>query len=290
MLKRTYLAAMAALALSGAKLDALPVGNPLDATWLCTGVFMEGNCYGDPCCESWCDAWSVRIGYYGDFVFNRRLRVKENHRHKRLRRSEFFTNAGYIAFNVWNKFDVFTSFGATKAYLKTPERAFLLEVAPNNVFNVEIESDFSWSVGVRGTIWECGCFGVGAEAQYFEWKSDINFVDTSFTTPFYLEDGDTRFKEWQVGLGATYKIPICGCGTFVVPYVGVKWAHAKLDMGDFSSTDINGNLFELFNLRSDFDFGYAVGITLVGCNRWSFTAEARFVDETALHINSQVRF
>lgn len=297
MVKKTYLAAVTALSIAGSQLSALPIGNPLDATWLCTGVFCEGDCDLDPCApgQSWCDAWSLRIGYYGDFVFNRKLRVDQHDRRKEIRRTRIMTNAGYLAFNMWNRFDLFGTLGATGLKIDTPEKAFLVRLSGVDTgyseFVVDVETDLSWSIGVRGTIWECGSFGLGAEAQYFACDSGVNFIENVFDpTPTYLEDADTRYQEWQFGVGATYSIPICECTTFVVPYIGIKWARARFKMGDFSTRDDIGNIFQLFNLKNDHDFGYAVGITLVGNQRWSFTAEARFRDELAAHLNSQFRF
>ncbi len=55
---------------------ALPVGNPSDASLLYDGLIWEGHC-ADMCdpCVTWCDAFSVRIGFYGDYVFNRHMQV-----------------------------------------------------------------------------------------------------------------------------------------------------------------------------------------------------------------------
>jgi major outer membrane protein len=291
MLKKTCLAACAAFVWAGTEIFALPIGNPLDASWLCTGVFLEGTCC-DPCTPglSWCEAWSGRIGFYGDYVFNRHLKVSQNEQDSSIRRTELYTNAAYLAFNVWNRIEIFGSLGASKMRLQTPDSAFLRVAGPNYALNIDIDSHFSWSLGGRGTIWECGCFGIGVEGQYFCFKSAINYLDNNFTEPVYLEDADIRYEEYQIGFGATYQIPIVGCGTFVVPYVGVKWAHPRLDMGNYTILDSEDNLVTLFNLKRQKDFGYAVGLTLVGSSRWSFTAEARFVDELALHINTQFRF
>jgi len=52
----------------------------------------------------------------------------------------------------------------------------------------------------------------------------------------------------------------------------------------------NGEALTFFNLRSERNFGYAFGLTLLGCNKTSVTVEARFIDEKALYVNGQFRF
>ncbi len=57
---------------------ALPIGNPSEASLCTQGVFFGGsNCNTCDPCFCWFDAWSLRLGYYGDFVFNRNLRLAE---------------------------------------------------------------------------------------------------------------------------------------------------------------------------------------------------------------------
>lgn len=301
MLKKMVMCALSALWLLGTELQALPVGNPLDASNLCTGIFWDETCC-NPCgsYEHWCQAWNLRIGYYGDFVFNRRLEVNRTEFDATIRKTQLFTNAAYLAVNLCNRFDVFSTFGSSKLYLETPATAFPQNGTYNNsTLHIELDGKFSWSLGARATIWECGCFGFGAEAQYFSYKSDIKYAYIGAGEPAYVEDAGVRFREYQVGVGATYKIPICDCKTFVVPYAAIKWDHAKMNFGNFIVTTVTRDQAQeiiftttstLVSLVSQNDFGWVVGATLVGCCKWSITAEARFFGETACHINSQLRF
>lgn len=292
MLKRTCLAAIAALSLSVSEVSALPLGNPLDASWLTQGLCWEGHCHNDFCdpCTNWCDSWSIRAGFYGDYVFNRYLEVDGNY-DPDIRNAELWTNAFYAAFNLYDRFDLFITLGQSKFRLDTPGSAFFITGTRNNALvSIESDSSFSWSIGGRATLWECGCFGFGIEAQYFRFRPDLNFFEFAGTDPIYLDHSRMNYREYQVGIGATYTIPItCGWAAFVVPYVGVKWAHARVDFGDYR-LDIGGNIYQLENLENRHSCGGVIGITLVGCRKWSFTAEGRYADELALHINSQVRF
>ncbi len=191
--------------------------------------------------------------------------------HKNMTQSEFYTNAGYLALNIWDRFDIFCTLGTTNAYIKGSSAAFNLigligktaavekedrpNVNINNAF-VELYSDaeFSWSIGARGALWECGCATLGAEFQYAQAKpqvSQINVVSNvaqfsithpkgfigedaklplhnSGTAPFVPDMSKAKavsvnYNEWQVGLALAYRL------NFISPYVGIKWARAKID-------------------------------------------------------------
>jgi major outer membrane protein len=287
--------------ISSGQLTALPLGNPLDASWLKEGVLWAANrC--DVCdpCLSWSDVWSLRIGYYGDIVFDRRLEVDEPPNDSDIRRSRLFTHAAYLAFNLCDRFDIFGTLGTTKFHIETPGSAFDLTVVAGSRYNdtveVESETEFSWSLGVRATLWECGQFGLGAEAQYFYTRPRLNYLAVApFNVSYFAHDARTHYREYQFGLGATYKIPIASCKTFVVPYVGAKWSFARLNMDDYLITLTSPFLetavtASMHNLETHHHIGGIIGITLVGCEIWSLTAEGRFADELAFHINSQLRF
>ncbi len=190
--------------------------------------------------------------------------------HKNMTQSELYTNAGYLALNIWDRFDVFCTLGTTNAYIKGSSAAFNLvgligkATAANNTDlpNVSIsnafvelytDAEFSWSVGARGALWECGCATLGAEFQYAKAKPEISQINVvsnvaqfsiahpkGFVGEFAklpLPNKNTsiipdltktksisaNYSEWQVGLALAYRL------NFISPYVGIKWARAKID-------------------------------------------------------------
>ncbi len=189
--------------------------------------------------------------------------------HKNMTQSELYTNAGYLALNIWDRFDVFCTLGTTNAYIKGSSAAFNLvgligntdainaTVVPNasigNAF-VELYTDaeFSWSIGARGALWECGCATLGAEFQYAQAKPEISqinvvsnvaqfsiahpkgFVGKETKLPLPAESSGAPklektkaviadYSEWQVGLALAYRL------NFISPYIGIKWSRAKID-------------------------------------------------------------
>ena len=280
-MKKLFMTMISVLACGAA--FALPVGNPSDASLLCDGVIWEGHC-GDPCdpCLTMCDSWSIRVGFYGDYVFNRHLEVdKDNNNNDHdIEHTEIYTNAGMIALNMWDRFDIFATLGASTLYIDTNASAFW--GTPGNRFELETETDFSWSIGARATIWECGCTSFGIEGQYFYTKPDIKRITTAATSSAYIDDQfDAKYREWQIGIGVSHRINL------LVPYVAVKWAGAKLDLDDAVTTSPTTTLWDAESKKV---WGFAVGVSLVDCEKVSLTVEGRFGDEKAVHVNGQIRF
>ncbi len=268
-------------------ISALPIGNPGEADLMREGLFMEGHCahYCDPC-TSWRDAWSVRLGFYGDYVWNRNMRVSRNDHAGNIRETQIWTNAGYLAVNFWDRLDIFATFGATSIEFESASSS-LGSTASGNT-RVTTETDFSWSSGMRATLYQWQCFTLGVEGQYFASRPDINTIQTIGDSIDYPDDGILKYRAWQLGAALSYRANLFGCSTAALPYIGVKWSRAHFDMDEVRET--TGNLVTLFDLDNDRSFGYAVGLTLLGANKSSITAEARFLDEKALYINAQLRF
>lgn len=351
-MKKLFMTVLTTSALTSAALQALPLGNPSEASLLIDGVLWEGVAT-DPCdpCATWCDAISVRLGFYGDYVFNRffktslpevngKEQVDNVAYNKKMTKSEVFTNAGYLALNIWDRFDVFGTLGATGLHIAGPSTAFNLEgtlngadskvTNPLSIGNSCVKLDgkhgFSWSVGVRGSLWECGCAALGGEAQYMGARPNINTIEVLSNTNPCVIQGDNlkaKYSEWQVGLGISYRINL------LTPYIGIKWSKANVDFDnkivfqpndDVIKGELSGGLntpiygkpatgvtpptgtteialqpltdvqLTLNKIKSHKSFGFVVGSTLVDADKVSVTVEARFADERAIHVNSQFRF
>ncbi|WP_284442370.1 porin [Chlamydia gallinacea] len=287
---------------STASLQALPVGNPAEPSLLIDGTMWEGTS-GDPCdpCATWCDAISIRAGFYGDYVFDRVLKTdttktvedmaaalttaanattgvdsttastatpRNNAAYgKHIHDAEWTTNAAYLALNIWDRFDVFCTLGASNGYFKAGSDAFSVvglfglkgtAVAQTDLPNVFLtqgvvelytDTSFSWSIGARGALWECGCATLGAEFQYAQSKPKVETLNVLCTPAqftvhkprgyknqaFPLPENagtdaatDTKsatiqYHEWQAGLALSYRL------NMLVPYLGVKWSRASFD-------------------------------------------------------------
>ncbi|MCB1181370.1 MAG: hypothetical protein KDK55_05050 [Chlamydiia bacterium] len=264
---------------------ALPVGNPSEASLLCDGLFWEGSCCMDPCdpCASWCDAVSFRLGFYGDYVFNRHLEL-DNGSHKDIENTEIFTNAGYFALNMLDRLDIFALLGTTNVFIDTNAIAFTNNNAlRDRRIEIETSTDFSWSVGLRASIWECGCTTLGGEFQYFRACPGITRVTVGGDSSVYPNGPDLSWNEWQIGLGISHRV------NMLVPYIAVKWSSVKVGASDAMFT-FGEDVVSLLDLNDKKGWGYAAGVTLVDCEKAAVTAEGRWADEKAFYVNGQIRF
>jgi hypothetical protein len=202
--------------------SALPVGNPQDPELRCSGLF--------------------NLGFYGDYVFNRYLEIDETTSQKDIERGSLFTNSAFLAIDLWNHLEVFTAIGGT--YF--------------NIIEIERDTHFTWSIGVRTLLWKCGRVALGGEGSYFA---------TAFA--------DMKYREWQLGVGATYNV----C-EIAFPYAAVKIARCHASFGESFLPDLENSRF----------WGGAIGINFVICCNTTVGIEGRFGDEAACHLNGVVRF
>lgn len=283
------LLAIALTTLSCGAAYALPVGNPAEASLLCDGLFLEGHCGDcfDPCL-SWCEAWSFRAGFYGDYVFNRHFKIAPPGQGSRvIDHSTLSTNAAYLAFNILERVDIFANLGATAISLEG--NAILLgrpgDIDQSLRFFLQTNSAFSWGVGGRATLWELGCTSFGLEGQYFQTRPNLQRLVIGDFVTLNLDTLDAQYSEWQVGFGLSHRINI------FVPYVAVKWAGGRWEFDNLAivSNDLDVSLV-IGDVRPDKHWGWAVGVSLIDNEKASVTVEGRFADERAVYVNGQIRF
>ncbi|MEB2681502.1 porin [Chlamydia suis] len=282
---------------SASSLQALPVGNPAEPSLMIDGILWEGF-GGDPCdpCTTWCDAVSLRLGYYGDYVFDRvlktdvakqfdmgdtpstntgnttsptQLTARDNPAYgKHFQDAEMFTNAAFMALNIWDRFDVFCTLGATNGYLKGNSASFNLvglfganettaaqaTAVPNvslsqSVVELYTDTAFAWSVGARAALWECGCATLGASFQYAQSKPKVEELNVlcnaaEFTInkpqgyvgvefPLDLKAGTTAAtgtKDASIDYHEWQaSLALSYRLNMFTPYIGVKWSRASFD-------------------------------------------------------------
>ncbi|WP_080121644.1 porin [Chlamydia suis] len=279
---------------SASSLQALPVGNPAEPSLMIDGILWEGF-GGDPCdpCTTWCDAVSLRLGYYGDYVFDRVLKTdvakefemgqqysadaaqsqtRETTSNvaygKHFQDAEMFTNAAFMALNIWDRFDVFCTLGATNGYLKGNSAAFNLvglfgldqttDIDKADLPNVSLtqavvelytDTAFAWSVGARAALWECGCATLGASFQYAQSKPKVEELNVLCNAAEFTINKPQGYVGVEFPLDLTAGTPNA-TGTkdasidyhewqaslalsyrlnMFTPYIGVKWSRASFD-------------------------------------------------------------
>lgn len=272
---------------------ALPLGNPIEPSLLTKATFSCCLCPQD--IPRFCDVWGLKIGYYGDFVWNRHMKPdrSDDQPRSRIREIQLETDAALIALNFWNRFDLFCTLGGTEIFLIDPGGIFNPSTVEDDRRHVRIttNTNFAWSCGFRGTLWECGCFGLGAEVQYAHARPQFFSLRVDDFQSFDIRSsGHIDYHEWQIGMGASYRIPIRGRCVSFVPYAGVKWAHAIMKVNHPEIALTPTITYNLSRFENEKDFGVALGVSLIGCSRAALSLEGRFCDENAIHIDFHFRF
>lgn len=273
-------------------LQALPVMNPADASLYTNNFWWGDSCY-DPCdpCDpcGWFDWIDLRLGYYGDFVFNRHLEARTGGSDGGdIQRTTINTNAGLIVLNFCDWIDVFGTIGVSNFEIRTENSVF--NVLSPVMTKVDFSPAMSYSVGLRATIWQCDCFYLGAEAQYFYSDPDLNWYmpySTGALTYFNTNRSKT-YQEWQVGIGAAYVFENCANFAFI-PYAAIQVAGVNWDVGDTSFV-ISSVTHTLEDLQSKKVVGWTLGMTALLCDLIGVTVEGRWANEKAIHVNGQLSF
>jgi hypothetical protein len=264
-------------------LSALPLGNPLSPALLYDAFnpYWIYNCCPNARCS---------VGFYGDYVFNRHLRVRRAFPERHVDKTRIITNAGILNIDFFQAASLFTTVGTTSINMQSAHAAFFPPF-PNEIVFLEYDPAISWSVGGRGILWQCGCFSFGLESQYFVTRPSVRSLRPEGRMPIYLKHKRATYWEYQIGFGAAGNYCIGGIGR-LSPYIGFKWS-----IVDFHTTGANRELiiigdrsYFLRNFENARDLGLCLGLSLALYDTWIATVEGNFADENALSVNIRVRF
>lgn len=269
------------LALAIGRAYGLPVGNPAEPALFCCHSTCDEACSVP--CDFFVDLIDLRIGFYGDYVFNRHLKTVTQ---RKIDYTQMFTNAGYLALNFCQRFDLFTTLGVTKFSFNTNLEPFNSD-NPSPCFDFESNTMFSWSVGVRTTLVERNCFVWGITGQYFSsWPTARVLFVRANVDAHPDETSRRKYTEWQIGTGISYRY-----SEYFVPYIALKYTDVLWRFNN-ELFSVTGTLARIPNLRNRSHWGFAFGVSLApfACDRIVVTTEGRFGDESALYVNGQICF
>jgi len=265
-------------------LVALPTSNPGEASFCYDSLFLRD-------CLSNCGNFSLRGGFYGDYVFNRHTQVDSSISSGDIDKTTIYTNGGIVTLNFCNLLDVYAILAETKIALMTPEAIFTGRSISNVNTVLQTESDFSWGVGGRLSWSFCGGSLVGVDGRYFSANLPISYIKRENVSPRYLEDVSLKYQEWQLSAGYSHRFCSSDGALSFAPYLALKWAGLRGNM-DEAVLPITSFTFPyvLHDLVESKCIGYVVGITSLYYQKASINVEGRFADELALHINAQLVF
>lgn len=255
------------LSLMTSTLFGLPIGNP-----------------SEPVLMSSTDQMTLRIGYCNDTVGNLELVGQEDWSQE----ARWMTNAGQLTLNVLGKVDLFGTLGVSS--LKTRPTTLLEALPQNNNANacvsVKTFPAATYGYGVRATLFQFSGLYIGLESQVLQ-STPRPFFSTTKKQSKSAEAEPLVFKQKQVGLAASYSIPVT---ILIVPYAGIRYRHVTLDFDELHAPSSLGSSGVLNNLKEKSPWGSVLGMALVGRSRWSVGVEGNVRSQPSLSAMAQIKY
>lgn len=259
-------------------LFALPVCNPSDPSILCYGVIIPTAAYKCPS-DRFCfvvEDFSFRPGFIGSYVYDRNMQLVPVENRRKVDRVQIYTNSGFIAFNIADSFEFFTTLGTGNFKITANDEVFS---GPNSIVTIRSESDFAWSVGIRWAMFRRKCLAFGIEIEVAGIQTPLESITLGDLATIYPRNVNAKYSDWQIAAGFSYHL------FHLIPYASVTYSRSKIHFTQEVTT-----LTPLFDIIERFSWGYALGVTIPSGKRTSVTIEGRFRDESALNVVAEIRF
>jgi major outer membrane protein len=259
--KMKKLTALLVALLTASSLSALYNGNPSEPELIDKGFFL---------CRD--NMFSVKAGYQGDFVFDRKLRA---HRGAtgRIDTFKYDMQQGVLTFGLMDRYEVYGSLGSMNAYIAHRPHIDMKRR------EYETSNHLTWGCGARAIIFRAchAVVGLDAKYQYAHPHVKWNALDgAAFTTGAGLQ-----YREWQLGLAGSYHVHI------FTPYAAVKYSSVHSKLNEIRANMLLGH--ERFKMRSRDRFGMALGCSLSTAKLLDLNVEVSLFDEQALILAGNIK-
>ncbi|MBM3208200.1 MAG: hypothetical protein FJZ57_06315 [Chlamydiae bacterium] len=244
---------------------ALYFGNPSAPEMPEDGFFISPECW-----------IGVKTGYQGDYVLSRSMLVRSSGTEATHTISSFSSqyNAGSVALDFGNRWDIYGSIGAYKLGLSQ-------RVSSDTSIHFTSENQLGGLLGIR-TVAACwGEIQLGFDAKAFYSHPNLDCITVNgnkISTKGYVSD-----RQWQLGCGLSRRV------SWFVPYIGFTYSHDRTKFGNLKTlaTYFPNNTLRLINKYS---FGFAIGFGVGLQKDFSCNVEARIVEETGIGCSADFRF
>ncbi len=240
---------------------ALYFGNPSEPDMIEEGLFFSSENWG-----------SAKLGYEGDYCFDRKLRSKDGVQ-GRIDKFSYLMNQGVLTFNFFDTVEIYGSVGSLNAFISHRPK-------PDQKQREYQTSDrLTWGGGTRLELFHWGATTLSADGKYqyshphVKWNS---LSGDSFTTAAKL-----TYREYQAGLGLSHQMNV------FIPYIAGFYSHVKGKL-----YGIRSNILPVshFSLQSREWIGMAVGCGFSSSCLFDLNIEARMFSEQAVTVSGNLKF
>ncbi len=205
----------------------------------------------------------LRVGYEGDFVWNRKLNA---HLHK----FEIFENFGTATVTFLDRLDLYASGGSFSAQVRQQHEDARLEF--------DTQNGGVWKAGGRAVVYAYGETFVTVEAAYQQSRPALR--DAALNgTPLERKGARLFYREVGASLGAAHKIDI------FIPYLGIEGSYAWAKL-----SHLKGAATARIKAHSRYPVGLFLGCGLSPGARVIVNVEVRLVDEQAISLSGDLKF
>lgn len=242
-------------------LSALYMGNPAEPEIIDTGLFISQDC-----------SVSFKIGYEGDWVFDRLLKSYAGS-HGRIDHFETWMNQGAIILNYIDRFEIYGTVGSMRNHFWYRPRI--------DHKRREFETSNHWTAGagLRLLLAEWGDTGLGFDGKIQYGKPHIEWISVNGVS--HSSNAHLAYHELQ-GSVAVYHT-IC----FFTPYLGIKYSNVHANIGRLSKNVFPHKHFKMTNRCR---FGMALGCALSQGKKIDVNLEVQLIDEQGVTLGGNIKF
>lgn len=249
---------------SSSSLFALFVSNPSDPVLFKTGLYFGEN--------KWVH---VRLGYVTEYIYKNRCKLEFKREINEDSFSTMLNYYGIFTLNLFCRWDLYGIIGSSKMEID------------NQIFP---QRELAWGLGTKVLLFQTYKFDLSLDLKYFitEQKPHYYIIEEMLAnivySKLYLD-----YQEWQVSLACSYKTD------YFIPYIGLTYFNCKLSSrGGMYNLELPNIPYE-FSLYYDScvsrkNWGLVLGVTLIGCEKVSFTLENRNFDQSSINGSLQIQF
>ena len=161
--------------------------------------------------------FGFRLSYQRDYVYNRRLKVVAGLPNQDIDNFQYIADQGLVNLTFWNRIELYGSFGAAR---------FCSDQTIFSVTRLEFDShdEFTWGVGTRIRLFQWGPVAIGINGVFQDAHPRFRYLLVDGKPIPSIGSAKIRFREWQVGLGASYQVEM------LTPYIVAKYSnvHCKI--------------------------------------------------------------
>lgn len=249
------------------KLLCLYNGNPTFPMMPERGAFISKN------------AWlGVKGGYEFDDVYDRKLQLVGQGLpdvRKEVQVSDSMSQFGVLTLSFGDRVEIFSTLGTLCLDI-------MHHPYKNEKVSYKTKSDFAWGVGGRVLLVYWGDVQLGVNASYV--ASDLSLSSIKVNSqPYSKEGSEVDFREWQVGIGASYR------WNWFIPYLGVDYSDYR---ARFQYLDSLRALFPSRHVtfKDRYPMGIYFGFGLSPERAVNVNFEARLINENAITASADFRF